>query len=131
MRWLNRSRKKEEKTPAETPKVTSELEQICGSDHETYESLYHTMYLDPKNVETSSKEAAEKAKTYEKEKDLAKARIWYDIAGGMAIYEGNTKKVVEFFSESERISGMKYTILSKAEKAVAKAQEYYKKYLKK
>jgi hypothetical protein len=77
------------------------------------------------------KEAAENAKKSEKAKDLVKARTWYEIAGGLAIYEGNVKKVVEFFTECEKISpDTKYPILKNPEKAVDKAQEYYKKYLK-
>jgi hypothetical protein len=110
--------------------MMSEFEQFCGDDKETYEALYHTMFLDPRKVETSVKDAIDNAKRFEKERNLTRARIWYDIAGALAIYEGNPKKVVEFFSESEKLSGVKYPILKSAEKAVAKAQEYYKAHLK-
>jgi hypothetical protein len=121
--------KKEEKH-AETAKTLSDLEQICENDKEAYEALYHTMILNPKKVDTSLKDAIENAKRFEKEKNMTRARIWYDIAGGLAIYEGNAKKVVELFSEAEKLSGIKYPILKNAEKAVVKAQEYYKKHLK-
>ncbi|MCJ7469702.1 hypothetical protein MUO74_04260 [Candidatus Bathyarchaeota archaeon] len=121
--------KKEEKH-AETAKALSDLEQICENDKEAYEALYHTMILNPKKVDTSLKDAIENAKRFEKEKNMTRARIWYDIAGGLAIYEGNAKKVVELFSEAEKLSGIKYPILKNAEKAVIKAQEYYKKHLK-
>ena len=127
---LDRFRKKK-KTDVETTKTISELEQLCGDDKDTYEALFHTMFLDPRKVGTSMKEAADNAKKFEKAKDFVKARTWYEIAGGLAIYEGNVKKVVEFFSEIEKISpDTKYTILKNPEKAVAKAQEYYKQYLK-
>jgi len=127
---LDRFRKKK-KTDVETTKTISELEQLCGDDKETYEALLNTMFLDPRKVGTSMKEAADNAKKFEKAKDFVKARMWYEIAGGLAIYEGNVKKVVEFFSEIEKISpDTKYTILKNPEKAVAKAQEYYKQYLK-
>jgi len=128
---LDRFRKKK-KTNIETTKtkIISELEQLCGDDKETYEALFHTMFLDPRKVGTSMKEAADNAKKFEKAKDFVRARTWYEIAGGLAIYEGNVKKVVEFFSEIEKISpDTKYTILKNPEKAVAKAQEYYKQYL--
>jgi hypothetical protein len=128
---LDRFRKKEKKIEIETKNTITELEQLCGDDKETYEALHHTMFLDPRKPRTSMKEAAENAKKYEKAKDLVKARTWYEIAGGLAIYEGNVKKVVEFFTECEKISpDTKYTILKNPEKAVEKAQEYYKKYLK-
>ena len=128
---LDRFRKKEKKIDVETKKTITELEQLCGDDKETYEALHHTMFLDPRKPGTSMKEAAENAKKFEKAKDLVKARAWYEIAGGLAIYEGNVKKVVEFFTECEKISpDTKYPILKNPEKAVDKAQEYYKKYLK-
>ena len=127
---LDRFRKKK-KTDVETTKTISELEQLSGDDKETYEALLNTMFLDPRKVGTSMKEAAENAKKFEKAKDFVRARTWYEIAGSLAIYEGNVKKVLEFFSEIEKISpDTKYTILKNPEKAVAKAQEYYKQYLK-
>lgn len=127
---LDRFRKKEKKIEIETKKTITELEQLCGDDKETYEALLNTMFLDPRKVGTSMKEAADNAKKFEKAKDFVKARMWYEIAGGLAIYEGNVKKVVEFFSEIEKISpDTKYTILKNPEKTVAKAQEYYKQYL--
>jgi hypothetical protein len=127
-----RKKKKEENTiNIEAKKTITELEQLCGDDKETYEALHHTMFLDPTKTGTSMKEAAENAKKSEKEKDFVKARTWYEIAGGLAIYEGNVKKVAEFFTECEKISpDTKYLILKNPEKAVEKAQEYYKKYLK-
>jgi hypothetical protein len=126
---LDRFRKKKV-IHIETVKTTSQLEQLCGGDKETYEALFHTMFLDPRKVGTSMKEAADNAKKFETAKDFIKARMWYEIAGGLAIYEGNVKKVVEFFSEIEKISpATKYTILKNPEKALAKAQEYYKQYL--
>jgi hypothetical protein len=127
---LDRFRKKK-KIDVETAKTISKLEQLCGDDKETYEALLNSMFLDPRKVGTPMKEAADNAKKFEKAKDLVRARMWYEIAGGLAIYEGNVKKVVEFFSEIEKISpDTKYTILKNPEKAVAKAQEYYKQYLK-
>ena len=127
-----RKKKKEEKnTDIEHTKIITELEQLCGDDKETYEALFHTMFLDPRKVGTSMKEAADNAKKFEKAKDFVRARTWYEVAGGLAIYEGNVKKVVEFFSECEKLSpDIKYPILKNPEKAVEKAQEYYKKYLK-
>jgi hypothetical protein len=124
---LDRFRKKEEKAVVE--KVISELEQICGDDKETYQALYEVMFLDPRKVTTSMKDAADNGKKYEKSKDFLKAKTSYEIAGGLAIYEGNVKKVIESFTDAERVSGTKYAILKNPDKAVTKAQEYYKKYL--
>jgi hypothetical protein len=87
------------------------------------------MFLDPRKIETPMKQAVENAKKGEKDGDLAKAGMWYEVAGGLAIYEGNVKKVVEYFGEAQRILHREYAILTNPEKAVALAQEYYKKYL--
>jgi len=122
--------KKEEKVHVETAARIDELRQICGNDDTIYEALHQTMFLDPRKIQFSIKEAAQNAEKLEKEKNLSRARVWYDIAGGLALYEGDTKKVVEYFSEAEKISGLKYPIVKNAEKAVAKAKEYYQKYLK-
>lgn len=128
---FKKKKKKEEKTEVKSTKTTTDLEQFCEGDKETYEALLNSMFLDPKRIEVSMQEAAENAKKLEKAKDFVRAKMYYEIAGGLAIYEGNVKKVVEYFSECERISqNTKYPILKNPEKAVAKAQEYYRKYLK-
>jgi len=123
-------KKKEVQTETEAKETVTELEKLCGDDKETYEALLNTMFLDPRKVGASMKDAVENAKKFEKEKDLLRAKVWYEIAGGLAIYEGNVKKVIECFSECEKLSNVKYPILKNPEKAVSIAQEYYKKYLK-
>ena len=123
-------RKKETQIEVKSEEVKSNLKELCGSDKETYEALFDTMFLDPRKTGVSMEEAAEKAKKFEKDKDLLNARVWYEIAGAMAIYEGNVKKVKEYFGKCEKLlPNKKYKILENPEKAVAKAQEYYKKYL--
>lgn len=131
MGLLDRLRKKKEvQTETGAKETVTELEKLCGDDKETYEALLNTMFLDPRKVGASMKDAVENAKKSEKEKDLLRAKVWYEIAGGLAIYEGNVKKVIECFSECEKLSNVKYPILKNPEKAVSIAQEYYKKYLK-
>jgi hypothetical protein len=124
-------KKEKKKVYSVDKKIVTELEQFCVDDKEAYEALRHTMFLDPRKPEISMKEAAENAKKSEKEKDFVKTRALYEIAGSLAIYEGNVKKVVEYFTACEKLSpDRKYPILKNPEKAVEKAQEYYKKYLK-
>jgi hypothetical protein len=125
---FRKKKKKEEETEVET---ISELEQLCGDDKETYEALFNIIFLDPRKIEASVKEAAKKARNFEKSKDSLRAKLWYQIAGGLAIYEGDVENVKKYFSKCEEFApGTKYSILKNPEKAVAKAQEYYKKYLK-
>jgi hypothetical protein len=135
-RFFRRGKKKdrEAKQPGKAretaPKTMTELEKLCWNDKETYQALFGIMFLDPRKTGTTMKEAAENAKKAEKADDPVKAKFWYEIAGGMAIYEGDVRKVVEYFSQCQKISPeMEYLILKVPEKAVAKAQEYYKKFL--
>jgi len=109
--------------------LLSELQQLAGDDRETYEALSATMFLNPKNIEPSTEEAVENAEKAKDAGDKAKAGMWYAVAGGLSIYEGNVKKVVEYYSEAEKIIGKRYKILKNPEKAVTIAQEYYKKFL--
>lgn len=125
-----RREKKEQKIQVESEKSLTELKEICGGDQETYEVLSNTMFLDPRKIDVSIGTAAKEAKKLEKAKDFVRARIWYEIAGGLAIYEGDAKRVIEYFGKCEKISPeISYPILKKPKKAIAKAQEYYKKYL--
>lgn len=122
-------RREEKKSDVEHEGKVSELEQLAGNDRETYEALCSTMFLDPRKIETSLKQAADNAKRSEKDGDMARAGMWYEVAGGLAIYEGNVEKVVEHYTDAARVTGRQYLILKNPEKAVAVAQEYYKKVL--
>lgn len=121
-------RRKEKKTKEELVKKT-DFEELCADDKEAYDALFSVMFLDPRKIQVPIKQAAENAKKSEKESDLVSARMWYEIAGGLAIYEGNVKKVIEYYEAAKRVASKEYPILKNPEKAVAKAQEYYKKYL--
>lgn len=119
----------QESLKAKEPVITN-LEKICGDDTESFEALKETMYLDPKKVETSLDDAVKKAKEFEKQGDTLKAKIWYEIAGGLAIYEGDAAKVSEYFGKlAKLVPENSYPILKNPEKEIKKAKEYYEKYL--
>jgi hypothetical protein len=127
---LTRRKKTKEKTPEKVEDITTELEKFLANDKETYKALQRNMILDPRGVEASMKEAVEKAEELEKQRDNLRARMWYEVAGGLAIYEGDVKKVKEYFSKCAKLSpNIEYPILENTERAVQKAKEYYKKYL--
>lgn len=133
MGFLDRFRKKkveeviEEKEEVEE---VSDLEKICEGDREVYEALRGVMFLDPRKVEVSLKEAVKKAKDFEKKKDNLRARTWYEIAGGLAIYDGDADKVEKYFGKcAELAQDRDYPIVKIPERAVNKAQEYYQRYL--
>jgi len=87
------------------------------------------MFLDPRKIDVNIEQAVSNGEKAEDEKDVASARMWYQVAGGLALYQGDTKKVAQFYGEAQRVTGQKYTILNDPDKAVAKAQQYYKQYL--
>lgn len=114
-------RKKEKKVPipiAGTQKKENpnELRVICSDDPGTYEALYDTMFLNPRSLKVSMEEAARQGN--------------YWIAGGLAIWKGDTEKVKEYFGELAKKTGRTFKILEIPERAVKKAQEYYAKNLK-
>jgi hypothetical protein len=127
---LFKRKKTEPKKPiVQQVRQLSDLQQLVGNDKETYDALAETMFLNPKNIDPSMKQAADNAKKAQDDGDRAKAGMWYHVAGGLAIYEGNVKKVIEYYGAAEKLIGRHYTILKNPEKAVAVAQEYYKKFL--
>jgi len=114
-------------TPVAEVKTVSLLEKICGDDKEVYEALQNTLILDPKKVDVSMRDAAETAKKYEKNRDNVRALVMYRLAGGLALYEGNEEKVVEYFTEAQRVQPKeRFPILKVPDRAVEKAQEYYR-----
>jgi hypothetical protein len=125
---MEKKSEKGNKTNAAIVKNPTTLEQICKDDKETCEALAY-MFLDPRKIDTPIEEAVNKARKAEDEQDVASARMWYQVAGGLALYTGNTEKVVEYYGEAQRVTNQKYPILNNPEKAVEKAQEYYKKSL--
>ena len=108
----------------------TELEKLCAGNSEVLEALRDTMFLDPTKIDVSLEDALTNAKEMEEAKDKLRAAMWYRIAGGLAIYEGDVSKVREYFGKYAKLTGKKLKILEVTEEAVKKAQEYYQKYLK-
>ena len=126
---LRRKKEKQEQGMSQRTKIT-DLEEICRDDKESYEALRNTMYLDPRKIGTSLVDAAKKAKNFEKQGNTVIAKMWYELAGGLAIYKGDVAKVKEYFGKCAKLSSdSDYPILKNPEQAIKKAQEYYQKYL--
>ncbi len=127
-----KEKKKEKKTLQSTGK--SLLEDLCKDDSECFHALSHTILLDPRRLyEEGTDSYIEKAQKFEKRKDFLRARINYQAAGEIALYEGKLAKVQKFFkkcAELESDSEYKkvfayYSKKPNAEKALKIAQEYY------
>ena len=79
---------------------------------------------------TSIEESEKNGSRCEKEGNIKGARGWYWIAGGLAIYEGDVRNVKKYFGKCAELSpDSNYIILKIPERAVSKAQEYYRETL--
>lgn len=126
---LRRKKKKEKVKMEEVKMEPTPLEQICSDDKEVYEALCDTILLYPSKVEVPIEEAVEKAKGFEKQGDDTRAAVWYKIAGGLAMWKGDVKKVKQYFTKCAKLTpNRNYSILENTERAVEKAQQYYQKY---
>ncbi|UCB59927.1 MAG: hypothetical protein JSW72_07370 [Candidatus Bathyarchaeota archaeon] len=131
VRRLFKRKKEEEKLVSSQRVERSQLDQVCGNDKDLSEALWHTMFYDPTKINMTLDEAAKKAAAFEKNGESRRARVWYHIAGGLALWKGNTSKVKQYFGKCEKLApDMYYGMIVKIpEKAVGKAQEFYKKFI--
>ena len=130
-RLFRRKKKGKIKEQGQTVKKTK-LEEICGNDKDACKALLHTMFYDPTKIKTTMGEAARKAASFEKSGDSNLARVWYHIAGGLALWKGDVSKVKQYFGKCEKLApDMGYGMITKIpDKAVEKAQKFYGKFLK-
>jgi hypothetical protein len=109
--------------------VLSRLQEITGNDIEMYRSMSRLLFMDPKKITTSLEEAVSRATTYEAAGSKTRAEIWYRIAGGIALYEGNVEEVRKFFEKAASIAGNSKpeyrTIATRSQEAVSVARKYY------
>jgi len=131
-----RRRKKEEEKAGEAEKKPAKtlLEELCGSDSQLQRVLSRTLLLNPSLTMREEMGAyATKAEEYEKQKDYVRARIAYQVAGEIALYENKPSHVQKIFKKAAQVDpeyenrDVFEFFLEKenAEKALAIAQEYY------
>jgi hypothetical protein len=133
VKWPFRGKKKVMLEKAHLEKVgMTDLDKICGDDKEVCQALWHTMFYDPRKIGATLDDATKKAADFEKKGDKEQARIWYHIAGGLALWKGDVAKVEQYFGKCASMAPeMEYKLVTKIpEKAVDKAQEFYREYLK-
>jgi len=130
-RLFGKKTKKVEEEKSTVESSLDDFEDAFKNKPELADALKNTMFLDPRKIDITLKDAISRAKEMEKREDKLRAAVWYRIAGGLAIYEGNISKVKEYFGKYAELTGKMPKILKIAEEAVKGAQEYYKKYLNK
>ncbi|UCD95981.1 MAG: hypothetical protein JSV35_05650 [Candidatus Bathyarchaeota archaeon] len=131
---MSKLTKKEEKELTTKPIALkpTDLDVFCGGDKELSNALWYTMFLDPRKIKTTLRDAEKNAVAFEKDDKLQNARIWYHIAGGLALWKGDEAKVKIFFEKcGELAPESNYRpITAIPKKAVEAAAKYYKEYLK-
>jgi hypothetical protein len=128
--------KKTEKAGA-TPRKDTLLAELCKGNDELCNALRRTLLLNVESTKSGGGIDArvEKAQECEKTKDFVRARVEYQVAGELALYEGKVANVQKFFKKAAEVDSSSsfkkiFEYLAKkenAEKAVAVAKEYYKR----
>jgi len=121
-----KSEENPEQQEVKEAKEPTEFDEFFRGEPEVYEALKDLIFLNPKKLKISIKDAEDKAKELKKAKDNLRAAGWYRIAGSLAIYEGNVSKVKDYFSKYGKLMGKNPRILENPELAVKRAQDYYK-----
>jgi len=133
-----RKKEKEEKKEAAVaqPAQKTLLEELCGGDKELYEVLSRTILLNPDiTVKEGIDSYVGKAQEYEKTGDYMGARIAYQVAGEISLYEGKLAQIQKFFKKAaeadpnyvNRKFFEYYGKKENAERALTVAQEFYNK----
>src|SRR6266496_1054579 len=73
--------------------VLSKLQEITVGDAEMYQSLSRLLFLDPKKITTSLEDAVSQATSFDSSGSKTRAEVWYRIAGGIALYRGDSDTV--------------------------------------
>jgi hypothetical protein len=126
-RLLKKEEKKEERKADVGVKQPSELEIFCGEDKEVYEAFSSALLLNPQLFKKFSiEEVLKEANQKEMDRDFFGAGLCYLFAGQLSLFNGDVEGVKKFFSRCQELTGRNYLILMVVERAVKKAQEYYK-----
>ena len=131
-----RKKKKEEKEAATQPTQKTLLEELCGGDRELYQVLSRTILLNPEmTVKDGINSYVEKAQQHEETGDNVEARVAYQLAGEISLYEGKLTQAQKFFKKAAEVDPNYvnrkvfeyYSKKENAERALAVAKEYYRK----
>lgn len=131
--------KKKEAHVAPQTEPETLLEELCGGNKELHEALSRTLLLNPEmTVKDGIDLHVKKAREFEENQKPTNARIEYQLAGQIALYEGKLPQVQRLFkkaAETEPDSPYKKAFeyfgkKENAERAIAVAREFYAKTVK-
>jgi len=131
---ISRKKQKETVTAQQTQKTL--LEELCGDDKELYEVLSRTILLNPERIEKEGINSyLEKAQEFEKAGDYVKARIAYQAAAEISLYDGKLAQAQKFFKKAVELDPKGpyrkvfeyFNEKENAERALAVALQFYGK----
>jgi len=129
-------RKKEKGAEPSKSESKTLLEELCEDNKELYEVLRRTILLNP---EITLKEGIDsylgKAEEYEKAGDHVRARVAYQTAGEIFLYEGKVADAQKFFKKAAEIDPNYehkkvfeyFNRKENAQRAMVVAREFYAK----
>jgi poly-D-alanine transfer protein DltD len=128
--------RKKEETEVKTAEPTQKtvLEKLCGNDRELFNALSRTIMLNPEaTVKEGMESYNEKAHEHEKAGNNMRARIAYQVAGEIALYEGKISEVQKFFKKAAEadpnyVQVKVFEYLAKkgnTERAIAVSHQFY------
>jgi tetratricopeptide (TPR) repeat protein len=132
-------RREEKEKDAPTATGSSLLEELCKGDAELLHALSRTLLIDPERISNEGIDFHTKeAQEFQKKKDLLRARIHFQVAGELALYEGKLTQARELFKKCAELESDPdykrvfeyYSKKANAEKAFKVAQEYYSRIMK-
>jgi len=112
------------------------LDELCSEDKELHEALSRTLLLNPDRIlKEGMNFYAKKAQGHEEAQKPTDARIAYQVAGEIALYEGKLAQMQKYFKKAAEVDPKcpyrnVFEYLSKkenAERASAAAKEFYTK----
>jgi tetratricopeptide (TPR) repeat protein len=126
--------RKKEKETAVKPAQKTLLEELCEGNDELYQALSRIILLNPQlTMKEGIDSYIERGQEYEKTGDSVRARVAYQVAGEICLYEGKLVQVQKFFKKAaeadpsfENRNVFEYLSRKEnAERALAVAQEFY------
>lgn len=127
-------RKKKVKEAEETAEKRL-LDELCKGDVELRDVLSRTLLINPRMSEEAGgiDSHAKRAQEHEKKQEPVRARIEYQLAGELALYEGKLAQIQKYFKKATEVDPNYpqknvfefFVKKENAEKALAVAQEYY------
>lgn len=110
---------------------TLDIDSLCRGDKDLSEALKRAFFINPGRIPNTAKSFEEIGKKMEQGGNRLLARVNYEIAGRLALMNGDAESIRRFFSKSaelesdEHLAKIFKTLSSKCQEAANAAEKYY------